>query len=384
MVTNEEILRLVLQAYGEEDAKALEQQLEHTEKAKDRAGKSTARFGKTAPQSDRIVQDLAQGGLGDILNNIKGVTTALGLGTGLAGVLTIVGVAAATAGPKLIDFARLMADGSNAIPATVDLAKQFEIEPEGVNDEPGNLAEKHCLTNTELTWFKELTQQIDVENLLAQERVPRQVRQTPGADQQGRAKQVDDIIDQMDGLDTLKIDDPNRTRNEIERSSLAELRRGLKYAEVERDAQAAARDADQRRIRAAASDVVVEHLGLQAQTSASQLQYQEANPIQEKSTVQFEIAQRLRQIMPQIDARQHQGVVFDATNKVEKQIDQRLIVLGDQQIQQQDTLIAVNQQLSAQLDRLRQKCDGQGKQIASLWQKVNARTQDQRNRGRGG
>ena len=57
-------------------------------------GESTnkmAGLGQAGLQTGRVIQDFAQGGLGGILNNIEGLTMALGLGPGLAGTLTIVG-----------------------------------------------------------------------------------------------------------------------------------------------------------------------------------------------------------------------------------------------------------------------------------------------------
>jgi hypothetical protein len=69
-----------------------------------KAGSKVAGFGQTALQTGRVVQDFAQGGLGGILNNIEGLTVALGLGSGLAGVLTIVGVGFEVFKPQIKSF----------------------------------------------------------------------------------------------------------------------------------------------------------------------------------------------------------------------------------------------------------------------------------------
>jgi hypothetical protein len=67
----------------------------------EKATNKLAGLGQVGLQSGRIVQDFAQGGVAGILNNIEGATQALGLGPGLAGVLTMVGVAAFIAKPHL-------------------------------------------------------------------------------------------------------------------------------------------------------------------------------------------------------------------------------------------------------------------------------------------
>src|SRR4051794_8914441 len=120
MSVTQETLQLVFEVKNAEEAKALEAQLGRTgttvkklAEETDKASKSGANMGQTMLQSGRFLQDFAQGGIGGVLNNVEGLTVALGLGSGLAGVLTMVGVAAALVGPKLIDFARSIGDGSN-------------------------------------------------------------------------------------------------------------------------------------------------------------------------------------------------------------------------------------------------------------------------------
>lgn len=69
-----------------------------------KAKSGMAGFGQSALQTGRVVQDFVQGGIGGILNNIEGLSQALGGGPGLAGVLTIVGVAAFIAAPHIQKF----------------------------------------------------------------------------------------------------------------------------------------------------------------------------------------------------------------------------------------------------------------------------------------
>jgi hypothetical protein len=58
-----------------------------------KAGGGVAGMGQSMLQTGRVVQDFSQGGIGGILNNIEGLTMALGQGPGLAGALTVAGVA---------------------------------------------------------------------------------------------------------------------------------------------------------------------------------------------------------------------------------------------------------------------------------------------------
>jgi hypothetical protein len=78
--------------------------VEEVATATGKAATKTANLGQTMLQSGRFIQDFAQGGVGGVLNNIEGLVSALGMGPGLAGALTVVGVAAALAGPHIVNF----------------------------------------------------------------------------------------------------------------------------------------------------------------------------------------------------------------------------------------------------------------------------------------
>ena len=67
--------------------------------------------GQSMLQLGRVIQDFTQGGIGGILNNIEGMTQALGGPAGLAGVLTIVGVAAFIARPFVEQFISSLGSG---------------------------------------------------------------------------------------------------------------------------------------------------------------------------------------------------------------------------------------------------------------------------------
>jgi hypothetical protein len=87
-----------------EQAETAADKVDRVDTASKKASGGVAGFGQSALQTGRVVQDFAQGGIGGVLNNIEGLTMALGLGSGLAGVLTIAGVAALVAGPQIKAF----------------------------------------------------------------------------------------------------------------------------------------------------------------------------------------------------------------------------------------------------------------------------------------
>lgn len=84
-------------AAAEEFARAVKKK---GDDAKEATGK-LAGLGQAGLQIGRAVQDFAQGGLGGILNNIEGIVRSIGMGPGVAGVLTMAGVAAMVFGDKI-------------------------------------------------------------------------------------------------------------------------------------------------------------------------------------------------------------------------------------------------------------------------------------------
>lgn len=81
--------------------------------------------GQALLQSGRAVQDFFQGGIGGVLNNIEGVTMALGGPAGLAGALTVVGVAASILGPHLIEMLKsMMGDAPEILSGRLDRLKE--------------------------------------------------------------------------------------------------------------------------------------------------------------------------------------------------------------------------------------------------------------------
>jgi hypothetical protein len=97
-----------------------EQKLERLGQAATGASSKMAGFGQSALQAGRVVQDFTQGGIAGILNNIEGLSMALGGGAGLAGVMTIVGVAAFLLKDKIKALTDVFSEGKDKIPETTD------------------------------------------------------------------------------------------------------------------------------------------------------------------------------------------------------------------------------------------------------------------------
>lgn len=140
MATQEEIIKLVLQVQGQGQASDLRnevsrltkemqelgpavsandpkiaalatrmleasRQADELDKKFGKAGSGASGFGQSMLQTGRVLQDFTQGGIGGVLNNVEGLSMALGGGAGLAGLMTALGVAAFIAKPYLNDIA---------------------------------------------------------------------------------------------------------------------------------------------------------------------------------------------------------------------------------------------------------------------------------------
>lgn len=120
--------------------KGMEADTSRLERQFGRAGSGMAGFGQAGMQAGRVLQDFTQGGIGGILNNLEGMTMALGGGPGMAGLLTAVGVAAFIAKPYL---ASLFGDG--AVKAGADALKttveNLQDRIKELNDKPIKFAE---------------------------------------------------------------------------------------------------------------------------------------------------------------------------------------------------------------------------------------------------
>ncbi len=130
-MSNDETIRLKLDtSQAQDSAKQLQGELESLEAAADDVGKAagkmtegtdkaaagTKNLGRATLETGRVVQDFAQGGIGGILNNVEGLVSALGMGPGVAGLITGVGVAAFVATPLIKSMWKTLSDGPESIP----------------------------------------------------------------------------------------------------------------------------------------------------------------------------------------------------------------------------------------------------------------------------
>jgi hypothetical protein len=82
-----------------------------------------AGVGQAGLQAGRAIQDLAQGGIGGILNNIEGLVMAFGGGPGLAGALTAFGIAAYTAKPFIAELFKSLTSDEPVKKVTDDIGE---------------------------------------------------------------------------------------------------------------------------------------------------------------------------------------------------------------------------------------------------------------------
>ncbi len=151
-------------------------------------------------QTGRVIQDFAQGGLGGVLNNIEGLTVALGLGSGLAGVLTILGVVALTAGPAVKSFLKGIIDGSNEIPESTDKVKKWDESLKTTTERLEELRKQQHLTNTELAEFNRLTiEQTVAERNLEAARSAKKIEETLTPEQRKGADIIKRATDAFGG-----------------------------------------------------------------------------------------------------------------------------------------------------------------------------------------
>ncbi len=175
MAINDEIIRLILDIQkGPQNADTvklvdqLKEKLEQTAVATEKVSKQSGNMGYALLTSGRAIQDFAQGGIGGILNNIEGLTVALGLGAGLAGVLTAVGVAAFVAGPSIKGFFKGLMDGWNEIPEGVNAVEALTDHLKKNSEALDEMKKKQSLTNAELKEFNRMTgEQIGLTRALA-------------------------------------------------------------------------------------------------------------------------------------------------------------------------------------------------------------------------
>ena len=209
MAANDEVIRLLLDmGVSKENVQQVVTKLDElktsTIKAADGLDKvktSAGNSGQSLLQTGRVIQDFAQGGLGGILNNIEGLTIALGLGSGLAGILTVLGVVALTAGPSIKSFFSTLVDGSNKVPDSVNKVAKLTDAIRDNAKELEALKDKHVLTNTELARYNELTtKQVKLEKEVTEARKQRKKEEDFDAQRPAAEKRENAQAEAMKGM----------------------------------------------------------------------------------------------------------------------------------------------------------------------------------------
>ena len=173
-----------------------------TEKAKG----GMAGFGQSALQTGRVVQDFTQGGLGGILNNIEGLSMALGGGPGLAGVMTIVGVAFLVFKPQIEEAIKSLGLFAEEAKTSITNLKDMEEAVKKNEKAIDGLREKTSLNNDQQKELNRLTEEsIKLEGQLAAMRELERLKKLPGATPgDDRAKALEEAVKETGGKQTLK------------------------------------------------------------------------------------------------------------------------------------------------------------------------------------
>lgn len=182
-------------------AKAVEKALDQVNQAvtktavsQDKAAKSGVNMGQALLQGSRGFQDFQAAGLNGLANNLEGIAMGLGLGSGIAGAVTVMAVAVQTLGPKVVAwFNSLDTEG-----AKLDQLKGrfagFAEQLRGDFD-PAQEASKDASEEFQKSLKKEADEMDELKtataNLIAQLRLKNQIQDT--ADQNLERRQIEDI-----------------------------------------------------------------------------------------------------------------------------------------------------------------------------------------------
>jgi hypothetical protein len=141
--------------------------------AQDRANDSKKAGAQALIELSRGLQDFQAAGLVGISNNIEGLAASVGKfatgGVSLAALLaspagivaglTLLTTAAIAGGPTVKAYFDALIDGSNKVPEATDNLRRMEDRVKANNEALDDLRKKQSLTNTELATFNRLTQE---------------------------------------------------------------------------------------------------------------------------------------------------------------------------------------------------------------------------------
>lgn len=208
---NVDEVRAALDAMGE-SAESAARAGAKVEEGTEKAAKGTRNLGRSMLETGRVVQDFAQGGIGGILNNVEGLVGALGMGPGVAGAITAVGVAAYIAYPPLRDFVKGLIDGKNDIPKAAESFATLGEEFKKIGERLKDIKEKGFLTGSELAEYNEgLEKQAGIEKRIADEKerqaaFDKAKKAAAGAGGNAEAAEIAETIinDMMGGADAAR------------------------------------------------------------------------------------------------------------------------------------------------------------------------------------
>lgn len=208
---NVDEVRAALDAMGE-SAESAARAGAKVEEGTEKAARGTRNLGRSMLETGRIVQDFAQGGIGGILNNVEGFAAAVGLGSGVAGAITAVGVAAYVAYPPLRDFVKGLVDGKNDIPKMAESFATLAEDLKTVGERLKEIKEKGFFTTAELGEYNELLdKQAGIEKRIADEKerqaaFDKAKKAAAGAGNNAEAAEIAETIinDMMGGADAAR------------------------------------------------------------------------------------------------------------------------------------------------------------------------------------
>lgn len=101
-----------------------------------KATKGMAGFGQSAMQAGRFIQDFQAAGVMGIANNLEGLALALGGGPGLAGALTLFGVAYLAFKPQIAEFVKSFSNAVDPVKAFQGTIETLEAKIKEISEKP--------------------------------------------------------------------------------------------------------------------------------------------------------------------------------------------------------------------------------------------------------
>jgi hypothetical protein len=197
----------------------LAQELGRAKKALDTTRSGMAGAGLATMETGRIIQDIAQGGIGGALNNIERLTMSLGGGPGLAGVLTGVGVALFLLKPHLTEIAHALGLVGSEADKAADEVGRMEARVKELTDKPVKVA-------VDLNEMDRLKASLD--EVKAAIQAVERLRKTQGTFEKESGQQIQENIAEAQGGDGKLADDVTRALRptiEAQSAGLADARK---------------------------------------------------------------------------------------------------------------------------------------------------------------